>query len=262
MLNYTLVDKSSRGGAGARRMCDEGALESPEVTRIFGLHVFPHLPTGHIASAGGTLLAAVGMLEIMVTGRGGHAGMPHTTIDPVITAAKIVVELQTIVSREVDPAAPSVVSVTSIRGGEAFNVIPDSVVMTGTIRSLTMEGIHFLRTRIRDIASSIAEANRCCVSITFPEPHYPPTINDASLWREMKDAASSRLSLQNIHELPPIMGGEDFAYYQERILGLFIALGVKNDSVGTVHGLHSPKFNLDEAALPLGAALHVTFALM
>ncbi|HTE19415.1 MAG TPA: amidohydrolase, partial [Armatimonadota bacterium] len=152
---------AEEGGGGGRRMCEEGALSEPRVERVFGLHVWPLLPTGNIGSRAGTFMAATSPLEITVTGKGGHAAMPHLVHDPVVTAAKIVCELQTIISREVDPLQSGVVSVTTINGGEAFNVIPPSVRLTGTMRSLTVSGVEFLKERVREIATHVAAANRC-----------------------------------------------------------------------------------------------------
>jgi len=136
-----IFQPAEEGGAGADRMCDEGVLQSPDVDEIFGLHVWPGATTGTVLGNAGVILAAMGSFEIVVTGKGGHGAMPHTTADPVACAAKIVVELQTIVSRETDPFEPAVVTVGSIHGGDAFNVIPETVRMTGTLRSLSFEGL-------------------------------------------------------------------------------------------------------------------------
>src|SRR4051812_19226754 len=146
-----LFQPAEEGGAGGLRMCNEGALENPKVQRAFGLHVWPYIPTGVIASCAGPMLASAGMVEIVVHGVGGHAAMPHTTVDPIVAAARIVGELQTIVSRELDPMTPGVVSITTIHGGDAFNVIPPEVRLQGTIRSLTDHGLKFLQERVRAI---------------------------------------------------------------------------------------------------------------
>src|SRR5207249_9385087 len=126
-----LFQPAEEGGAGGLRMCEEGVLEEPRVERIFGLHVWPFLPTGSIGSRAGTFLAAVGMLQIDIIGKGGHAAMPHLAVDPIVTAAKVICELQTILSRELDPLDAGVISITAIHAGEAFNVIPPSVRMMG-----------------------------------------------------------------------------------------------------------------------------------
>ena len=141
-----IFQPAEEGGAGGEKMSEEGVLENPQVERIFGLHVSAELPTGMLAARAGTLMAAAGSLKIIVKGKGGHAAMPHLAIDPVTTAAKIVVELQTIISRELDPLESGVISVT-IHGGEAYNVIPPSIEIQGTIRSLTLDGLKHLQTQ-------------------------------------------------------------------------------------------------------------------
>jgi IAA-amino acid hydrolase len=256
-----LFQPAEEGGAGGSKMCDEGALEKPEVQRIFGLHVWPQLKTGTIGSRAGTFLASAGSLAIVVRGQGGHAAKPNMAIDPVTTAAKIIVELQTIVSREVDPLEPAVISVTTIHGGEAYNVIPPEVRLTGTIRSLTMSGMTFLQRRVKELVEQTAAANRCSAEVTFPGHDYPPTVNDAYCWEVAQELGRAALGDEAVMQLPPTMGGEDFAYYTNRVPGVFVALGVQNEAIGAVYGVHHPKFKVDEEALPIGAALHTAFAL-
>jgi amidohydrolase len=252
---------AEEGGAGGDRMCAEGALDNPAVQRIFGIHVWPYLPMGAVGSRTGVFLAAAGEIEITVNGKGGHAAMPHTTIDPVSTAAKIICELQTIVSREVDPLEPAVISITTVHGGEAFNVIPQSVRMTGTIRSLTMEGLRFLQQRAREVATNVAAANRCEAMVGFPGHDYPPVLNDETCWNSARTMAGEMLGSTSVVELPPVMGGEDFAFYTQRVPGVFVVLGVKQDGEGPVYGVHHPLFSANEKALPVGAALHASYAL-
>lgn len=252
---------AEEGGAGGERMCDEGALEAPEVERVFGLHVWPLLPTGTVGSRAGTFMAATSHLEIEVEGKGGHAAMPHLTIDPVMTSAKIVCELQTIVSRELDPLEPGVISITGIHAGEAFNVIPPTVQMMGTIRSLTMAGLKQLQRRTTEVAEGIAAAHRCTATVCFPGHEYPPTVNDPACWSLTRHLGSELLGAEAVKELPPTMGGEDFAFYAQRVPGCFLALGTRNESQEATQSVHHPKFKADEDALPIGAALHVAFAL-
>ena len=256
-----LFQPAEEGGAGGQRMSEEGALENPQVERIFGLHVWPILETGSVGACQGTFLAAAGFMEINVRGRGGHAAMPQYSIDPVATAAKMIVELQTIVSRETDPLDSAVVSVSAIHGGQASNVIPETVQMKGTLRSLTMTGLQLLQERVRDIVTHVAAANRCEATVDFPGHDYPPTVNDAGLWEKTQAIAGGLLGEENVHEVPPVMGGEDFAYYTERVPGCFVGLGVRNESQGATYMVHHPMFKADENALPIGTALHVSFAL-
>jgi IAA-amino acid hydrolase len=255
-----LFQPAEEGGAGGRRMREEGALQDPRVERIFGLHVWPQLPTGSIGAREGMFLAASGVFQITVRGVGGHAAMPHLTVDPVATAAKLINELQTLVSRETDPLDSAVVSITAIHGGQAHNVIPEVVEMKGTIRGLTMTMLQHLQTRIREVAGHVASANRCEVEVEFPGNDYPPTINDGESWKLAKKVGGDLLGASEVHEMPPVMGGEDFAFYTEQVPGCFVGLGVRNEDQGAVHYVHHPKFKVDEDALPLGAALHVGLA--
>lgn len=256
-----LFQPAEESGAGAQRMCEEGALDDPKVDRIFGLHVWPMGKVGQLASRAGTLLASATAWRMVVFGKGGHAAMPHLTIDPVVTAAKIVVELQTLVSRELNPLEPGVVSVTVMRGGEADNVIPPAVELRGTIRSLTNEGAAFLKRRLVEVATAVGEANRCAVRVDFPEAGYPPTVNDPALWEFARQVAGEMLGSANVLEMDPVMGGEDFAFYARKVPAFFAFLGVADPEGGPVYPVHHPKFRVNEDALPVGAALHAAFAL-
>ena len=256
-----LFQPAEEGGAGGRRMRDEGALESPRVDRIFGLHVWPTIPTGTVGAREGVFLAAAGSLKITVHGVGGHAAMPNLGVDPVVTAAKVVTELQTIVSRETDPLDSAVISITTLRAGEAYNVIPESVTMTGTIRALTMPTLKQLQQRVEQVTTHIASANRCTAEVEFPGHDYPPTLNDGDCWRLAQQLGADLLGESAVQHLPPVMGGEDFAFYTEEVPGCFVGLGVRNEEQGASYYVHHPKFKVDEDALPLGTALHVGFAL-
>src|SRR5262249_37020917 len=147
-----IFQPAEESGAGGDRMCQEGALEGPTVERIFGLHVWPSMTTGTVAGHSGVILAAAGTFEITLEGKGGHGALPHLTIDPITCAAKLIVELQTIVSRETNPFSPTVVSIGSIHGGEAMNVIPEAVTLTGTYRSLSESGLRLVKQRIEELA--------------------------------------------------------------------------------------------------------------
>jgi len=255
-----LFQPAEEGGAGGKRMRDEGALDNPCVERIFGLHVWPVLPTGTIGSRTGTFLAAAGEVAITIHGKGGHAAMPHLCIDPVTTSAKVITELQTIISRNLDPLDSGVISITAIHGGDAYNVIPESVRLTGTIRALTMERFHWIQEKVKSLATQVAAANDCTATIEFPGNSYPPTVNDPDVWGNVQEFASELLGDENVHEMPPVMGGEDFAFYTEQVRGCFVGLGVRNEESGCTYHVHHPKFKVDEEALPIGSALHACFA--
>ncbi len=256
-----LFQPAEEGGAGGRAMREEGVLDDPKVERIFGLHVWPFLPTGSIGACEGVFLAASSFMQTTIRGKGGHAAMPHLTIDPVATSAKLITELQTIVSRETDPLDSVVISISTIHGGQASNVIPEEVEMKGTLRALRMEKLQQLQARVREISTHVAAANHCEVDVEFPGHDYPPTVNDGQSWELAKQIAGKALGQSNVHEIPPTMGGEDFAYYTEQVPGCFVGLGVRNENQGAIYSVHHPSFKVDEAALPLGAALHVAYAL-
>jgi IAA-amino acid hydrolase len=256
-----LFQPAEEGGAGALRMCNEGALTSPDVVRAFGLHVWPYLPTGTIGSRSGTLLAAVAAMNITVEGRGGHAGMPHLTVDPIVAASAIVSGLQALVSRETSPLESAVVSVSTIKGGDAFNVIPSDVLMTGTLRSLTSAGLAGLQKRVEEVASGIAAAHRCIARVEFPQPNYPPTNNDAGTWELVRATAGAMLGDSSIRDMAPVMGGEDFAFVLERVPGCFVALGTRPAGNSDRLELHHPKLIIDEDALSIGAALHAAMGM-
>ena len=156
-----LFQPAEEGGAGGKLMQEEGALENPEVERIFGLHVWPQMPTGQIGSREGTFLAATSFLDLTIKGVGGHAAVPHLTKDPVLTSAQVITNLQSIISRELDPLDSGVVSISAMHGGQAANVIPPEVKMLGTLRSLTMDGLLSLQKRVKEIAEGIAKAHGC-----------------------------------------------------------------------------------------------------
>ena len=256
-----IFQPAEEGGAGGKMMRDQGVLEDPDVEQIFGLHVSDKLPTGTLASKEGTLLAATSSIKILVSGNGGHAAMPHLTSDPVVTDSKIVVELQTLISRELDPLESGVISITMANAGSATNVIPSSMELQGTIRSLTSEGISRLQQRVREVAEGIAIANRCTAEVTFPGNDFPPTVNDGECWELGKISAGEILGEESVSEMGSIMGGEDFSYYTQVVPGCFSFLGVGNPEIGAVYGVHHPKFKVDEDALSLGTAIHVNTAL-
>ena len=256
-----IFQPAEEGGAGGKMMREQGVLQNPKVEQIYALHVAGTMPMGTLASREGTLLAGTSTVKIIVKGNGGHAAAPHHTIDPVVTGSKIIVELQTIISRELSPLESGVISITMTKAGNACNVIPSTMELEGTIRSLTLEGILKLQTRVKEVAESIAIANRCKAEVTFPGNDYPPTINDAECWNLGKSAAIEILGDAQVAEMGPIMGGEDFAYYTQEIPGCFSFLGVGNTEIDAVYDVHHPMFKVDEEALPLGVAIHVNSAL-
>ena len=256
-----LFQPAEEGGAGGKLMREEGALDNPKVERIFGLHVWPQMPTGQIGSREGTFLAATSFLDLTVKGVGGHAAVPHLTKDPVLTSAQVITNLQSIISRELDPLDSGVVSISAIHGGQAANVIPPEVKILGTLRSLTMDGLLSLQKRVKEIAESVAKAHGCEAIVDYPGNDYPPTVNDGDMWEFAKEVGSDMLGKENVNNLDAVMGGEDFAYYTQKVKGCFVVLGMQNEKIDAIYSVHHPMFKADEEALHIGTALHTMFAL-
>ena len=256
-----LFQPAEEGGAGGKLMREEGALENPEVERIFGLHVWPQMPSGQIGSREGTFLAATSSLSLTVKGVGGHAAVPQLTKDPVLTSARIITNLQSIISRELDPLESGVVSITVINGGNASNVIPSEVKVKGTLRSLTMDGLKELQKRVKEISEGIAQTHGCEAIVEYVGNDYPPTVNDSEMWKFAKNIGIELLGDDNVSDLDAVMGGEDFAYYTEKVKGCFVVLGMNNPDIDATYSVHHPMFKADEDALHIGTALHTIFAL-
>ena len=256
-----LFQPAEEGGAGGKLMREEGALKNPDVERIFGLHVWPQMPSGQIGSREGIFLAATSSLNLTVKGVGGHAAVPQLTKDPVLTSARIITNLQSIVSRELDPLDSGVVSITVINGGNASNVIPSDVGVKGTLRSLTMDGLRELQKRVKEIAEGIAQTHGCEAVVEYVGNDYPPTVNDSDMWKFAKGIGIELLGDENVSDLDAVMGGEDFAYYTEKVKGCFVVLGMNNPDIDATYSVHHTMFKADEDALHIGTALHTIFAL-
>ncbi|CAL9009853.1 unnamed protein product [Prunus brigantina] len=257
-----LFQPAEEGGAGAKKMIDGGALEN--VNAIFGLHVANHVPIAEVASRPGPFFAGSGFFEATISGKGGHAAIPQHAIDPILAASNVIVSLQNLVSREADPLDSQVVTVGKFQGGDAFNVIPDSVRIGGTFRAFTREGLMQLKQRIKEVIMGQASVQRCSATVNFLEdekPLSPPTINHKDLHEHFRNVSGDMLGIHRVKDHQPLMGSEDFAYYQEAIPGYFFLLGMADDKLGPLHTPHSPHFQINEDALPFGAALHASLAI-
>ncbi|XP_061356607.1 IAA-amino acid hydrolase ILR1-like 4 [Gastrolobium bilobum] len=247
---------AEEGGAGAKKILDSGALEN--VTAIFGLHVYPDYPIGEVASRSGPLLAGSGFFEAIISGKGGHAALPHHSIDPIYAASNVIVSLQHLVSREADPLDSKVVTVAKFQGSDAFNVIPDSAKIGGTFRAFSVESLEKLRQRIEQVVIGQAHVHRCNSTVRFFDI-FPPTVNNDDLHQHFLNIAGNLLGIK-VNDFQPLMGAEDFSFYQKVIPGYFFKLGMKNASHERLESLHSPHFKINEDALPYGAALHASLA--
>jgi hippurate hydrolase len=246
---------AEEGGGGGRVMVEEGAAD--EVSSVFALHLWPGLPFGTAATKAGPIMAAADGFEITVRGSGGHGAMPHLAADAIAISAQIVTALQTVVSREVDPVEPAVLTVGEIGAGSAFNIIPDTARLGGTVRTLNEDLRQRVPERIDQIARGVAQGMRGDAELDY-DFSYPVTMNDENAARLALDVIRDLCGEEHTLELPnPSMGGEDFAFFLEKIPGAFIWLGVGED----VSGLHTPTFAFDEEILPQGSALLTALAL-
>ncbi|MBV8533974.1 MAG: amidohydrolase, partial [Alphaproteobacteria bacterium] len=222
----------------------------------YGMHNWPGTDVGRFAVRAGPMLAATDKLEIVVTGKGGHAAMPHTVIDPVVAAAHIVTALQQIASRNTHPVDSAVVSVTQIHAGEAWNVIPEQVLLRGTARTFKPAVRDMVERRIGEIAHGIAAAHGASATYKYMRG-YPPTVNHE---RETEIAARAAVSVvgeANVDRNPmPTMGGEDFAYMLEQKPGSYIFIGNGASDGGRL--LHSPHYDFNDEILPIGASYWAT----
>ena len=255
---------AEEGGAGAKRMREEGVLtRQPKPSLAMGMHVWPTLPSGVVAARPGPLLAACERFELRIQGVGGHAAMPHLVTDPIVTGASIIMNLQTIVSRNTSPLEAGVCSITKFDAGSAFNIIPDSAIIWGTIRALSTETLLELRNRVQHIAESTATAYGCSTTIKYSPDYYPPTVNDPALFESFSKEVGALVSEEGVlRDTEPTMGAEDFSFFAESIPSTFYLLGQGSGQVPpTNYGLHHPQFALDESVLTRGVELHVNWAI-
>jgi amidohydrolase len=240
---------------GAKQMIEEGAIDG--VDAIFGLHLWVPLPAGFVGVVKGPMMAQPDDFTILVKGKGGHGSMPHQAVDPILVAAQIVVNAQSIVSRNIDPIKPAVVSFGTIEGGTIYNIIPGEVKLTGTVRSFGPEIKDIAKKRLEEIAKSTAQAMGASVDF-FYEEGYPPVVNDEAMVDFVLDVTKKALGEDRIAQIDPVMGGEDFAYFLEKVPGAFVFLGAGN---GNDFPHHHPAFDIDEKALTQGTLLMTSLAL-
>jgi amidohydrolase len=235
---------------GAPLMVKEGVLENPRPEAIFGLHAAASLPVGQIGYTPGPALAAVDHFRITITGRQAHGAAPHLSIDPVVTAAQVVLALQTIRSRTLSPLEPSVVTVGIIRGGTRFNIIPGEVRLAGTVRTYNAEVQNTVERRFREILSGITASAGATYELAYDRVT-PATINDTVLTRRVVPSLERVAGRDNVRRVEPWMAGEDFSFFANRVPGFYFRLGtVKPGTTSGDH--HTPTFLADDSAIPLG----------
>jgi amidohydrolase len=252
-----LFQPAEEGEGGAQAVVAEGALEG--VDTVLGVHLWNELPVGTLGVKAGPLMAAVDRVRIVVRGRGGHGGAPHHSADPVVAAAHVITALQTVVSRETSPLHSAVVTIGSVHGGDAFNVIPDEVALLGTIRTFDPALRSSMPGRISRIAGGVAAALGCEAEVEA-RPGNPAVVNDAAVAALARRAALRVVDEGRVVEPEPTMGGEDMAVYFERVPGCFVFVGSANPARGLDQPHHSPRFDFDEDALLVGTEFLVRAA--
>lgn len=250
-----IFQPAEEGGGGGNEMVKDGMMDRFSISRVYGMHNMPGLPVGWFAIRPGPIMAATAEFTITISGRGGHAAMPHVSVDPIVTGAAIVGALQTIVSRTADPIEALVVSVTKFHAGDAYNIIPETAEIAGTVRTLKKEMAAIAEKRIREICAGVAAAHGARVEIDY-DSNYPVTVNDPRETNFAIDVAREIAGEPNVEPAtPPVMGGEDFSYMLEARPGAFIFIG-NGDSAG----LHHPAYDFNDEVIPHGISYWVRLA--
>lgn len=250
---HFIFQPAEEGGGGAKVMIEDGLFEKFPCDAVFAIHNKPGLPLGHIVTKGGPLLAAADRWDIRIKGKGGHAAHPHTTLDPMVVGANIVMALQTIVSRNIDPIDSSVVTVGFFHAGSAYNVIPGEAHIGGTTRTTTPGNRALIERRIDEICEGAARMHGVKIEVEH-KPGYPPTVNDVDQARFAADVASGVCGEHAVKDnTRPSMGAEDFSYMLEKVPGAMVWLGNGGDSVS----LHNSRYDFNDMAIPFGVSFFV-----
>lgn len=250
-----LFEPAEETVGGARFMIDEAVLENPRVDAVIGLHVAEDIECGNIGIKKGVVNAASNPFSVKVIGKGGHGAHPDTTIDPIVAACNIINALQAVISREIPPTDPAVLTVGSIHGGTAANIIPEEVIFEGIMRTMKSEHREYVKKRFVEIVDGVAASMRAKAEINIIES-YPCLYNNDKMVEVLKNAAEKILSPDNIIELnKPSMGVESFAYFSMAREAVFYFLGCGNISKGIVNPAHGSLFDIDEDCLPIGVAI-------
>lgn len=250
--------QDSEGKSGGMRMVEEGALDGLDA--VFGIHVDSTNDVGVIATREGPMMAAADQFKLTIRGSGGHAARPHATVDPIVLSAHVVQAIHQVVSRRLNPLEPGVITIGTINGGTVNNVIPDTVEMTGTIRSFSMEARKALHAELRR-ACGIVEPLGGSFELDIAWG-YPPTVNSAEATDVALGALENLIGAEHVVEAPQGMGAEDFSFMAEKVPGCFLRLGVHDPAWGDhIYNVHRADFRLDEDALPYGSAALASVAL-
>lgn len=255
-----LFEPAEETTGGSPLMIKEGVLENPNVDAVIGLHVEEFLEAGTVGLKRGVAYAASNPFTIKIIGKGGHGASPHMTVDPIVIASNVIISLQNIVSREIPPTDPAVITIGSIHGGTAQNIIPEEVTISGIIRTMKSEHREYIKTRLVQVVEGIVTAMRgkCEISI---EESYPCLYNNDKLAEMFESKASQVISESNVYKLDqPTMGVESFAYFSMERPALFYFLGSGNKEKGIVNPAHGSLFDIDESCISIGVAMQCTLA--
>ncbi len=250
---------AEEGLGGAARMIKDGVLANPEPAHTLALHLWNEMPVGHAAFVSGPLLAGAGFYSIKLTGRGGHGANPQQTIDPIVAAAQIVSAAQTIVSRNISPMKSAVLSVTYVKAGETYNVIPPSAELRGTLRYFEPEVKQKLYDRLGEMVNGVAQAFNCQPSLEFVDLT-PSVVNDPAVTQRLAKMAIKVIPSLEINTSYRTMVSEDMALMMDQVPGCYFLVGAANSEKGLNYGHHHPRFNFDETALVNAASLMASAA--
>ena len=257
-LLFQPAEESPPGGA--KPMIEAGVLEEPKVDAAFGIHIHQDAPVGEIKLRPGPAMAAADRFHILIRGKGGHGAKPHLTVDPIVIGSQIVTALQTLVARAVAPTDEAVVTVGTFRAGEAFNVIPETAELGGTVRTFNEQNREFLEERIETLARGIASALGAEADVVYTRG-YPATVNDPAMTALVREEVAKIVGEDRVQQPPLMMGAEDFSYFLEQVPGAYWFVGSQNPERGLVWGHHHPRFDIDEAAMAIGIESLVNVAL-
>jgi len=252
-----IFQPAEEGPGGAWPMIEEGALKEPDVDVILGLHVWMELPVGTIGVKAGPAFAAVDEFDLTLTGKSSHGARPQDGIDTIIVAANLINALQSIVSRNIDPIDSAVITIGKIEGGYRRNIIADRVRLEGTCRSLTPEVRDRLEKRLKEVIKGVCSSYGCEYELDYRR-EYPPLINDGRITDRVKRVAEDILGKEKVIEIEkPTLGGEDFAFFLQKVPGSFFLVGARNEEKGITAPHHNPYFNIDEDCLAIGVEVLV-----
>lgn len=239
---------------GAKAMLEDDALKDITPDYSIALHLSSSEPVGTVAVRSGPSMAASDAFRIVIRGKGGHAAMPHASIDPVVAAAQVITALQTLVSREVDPVEQAVISITALNAGTAYNIIPETVELKGTLRTFNASLRDYLQTRIEEVVTGIAQTLRCTAGVEYLHGS-PAVVNHDGMTERLKAVARGVVGADNLIPMAPIMGGDDMALWLEQAPGCYFFVGARNDDKGITYPHHHPMFDIDEASLPIAVEM-------